>query len=966
MVEGAYKKLKSYYFYDKTLLYIKEKIAVFENDQIFEGELKKIAMNITEQNMEYFVQLIEKMEYRVLPKKLKSVKEKTNVVKSTIECNKNIEKINFFIDLPIQLLIVDVLWMLFIGKIKNDKIGNQDCSYAGRFKKGVFREYEKDLFKGIEFKSNRCFKPYYESYSEWRDKAFDIVKRTKPSKDLVMMSLDLKSFYYSVEFEFEKLSELLKKDDRLKEIQFITNIIEIIYQKYTNQIEKNKKNINNSKGKNIFPIGLLSPIVLREIYLEDFDKLIYQKIKPMYYGRYVDDMLIVTEANGCGDYLVNDFVSEILVGNQVIKKSEAGINRYEFEKYSNLKIQQEKIKCFFFEKNKSDILVNFYEEEIKVNSSEANLLPDMSLLNKSFNSALYSFRNEMGSTKIRELCCLKSNNYAAVKLINGLKEINKNTQMRSKENEWHFERILEFYKDSQGIEFSSSWTSIFELFVQCSDKKRANLFYKNIKEYISILSFENLDIEEIKEEKKEEILKKLQKNLENHLDIAISLAIALNFTMGRFKKHKELSKIFRNTNFLNHHLTTIPLLNYLSEENIKENSLVKLDTKKFFSENSNIKLDDKKLKWSPRFIHLNEFYLCVFFTNIINGKIIHTKDNAIFEKYLKYNNLSKAIKNPIIKNDMVEKNKTGVKLKKIKVLNMVKKNIKVGVANIDITEEQVLCKLKYPDKLLTVENKTRLFKLLNSAQEENVDFLVFPEFYLPFVWLNDIVSFAKNHGITIVTGLQYLTNQGKAYNTMCIVKSTVNKTGFKNVLMFFREKNFYAPAEKIEISRKGYSCMDTLEPIYHIISDPNIEFSTMLCFEFTDIISRANMKAQIDMLVVPQFNRDTPYFSSIVESAARDLHCFIVQANTSRYGDSRITAPLKSAEKNIVQVKGGVNDVIMISEVKIKKLRDFQKKYKFDSNQWLENCFNCKRKCSKCDKKNKSNIKPIPPNFNRK
>ena len=31
MLEGAYKKLKSYYYYDKSLLFIKRKIACFEN-----------------------------------------------------------------------------------------------------------------------------------------------------------------------------------------------------------------------------------------------------------------------------------------------------------------------------------------------------------------------------------------------------------------------------------------------------------------------------------------------------------------------------------------------------------------------------------------------------------------------------------------------------------------------------------------------------------------------------------------------------------------------------------------------------------------------------------------------------------------------------------------------------------------------------------------------------------------------
>ena len=34
MLHGAYKKLKSYYFYDKTLLFTKKKIAEFESDDM--------------------------------------------------------------------------------------------------------------------------------------------------------------------------------------------------------------------------------------------------------------------------------------------------------------------------------------------------------------------------------------------------------------------------------------------------------------------------------------------------------------------------------------------------------------------------------------------------------------------------------------------------------------------------------------------------------------------------------------------------------------------------------------------------------------------------------------------------------------------------------------------------------------------------------------------------------------------
>ena len=70
MVEGAYKKLKSYYYYDKSLLYLKHKIAAFENNiNEFEETITKITKCIINKDKDYFDLLIEKIDFIVLPKK---------------------------------------------------------------------------------------------------------------------------------------------------------------------------------------------------------------------------------------------------------------------------------------------------------------------------------------------------------------------------------------------------------------------------------------------------------------------------------------------------------------------------------------------------------------------------------------------------------------------------------------------------------------------------------------------------------------------------------------------------------------------------------------------------------------------------------------------------------------------------------------------------------------------------------
>lgn len=102
-------------------------------------------------------------------------------------------------------------------------------------------------------------------------------------------------------------------------------------------------------------------------------------------------------------------------------------------------------------------------------------------------------------------------------------------------------------------------------------------------------------------------------------------------------------------------------------------------------------------------------------------------------------------------------------------------------------------------------------------------------------------------------------------------------------------------------------------------------------------------KIWIDTLFVPQLNKDTNYFSSIVESTSRDLHCFIVQANTSKYGDSRITAPYDTIHRNIVQIKGGINDLVIIGELELDKVRTARKQYEDNRNKIRLHCFDCKK-----------------------
>ena len=69
MVRGAYKKLKAYLYYDKTLVFAKKRLAVLESDrESFIKTLETIAENISNENVSFFDDLINELTLGCFPK----------------------------------------------------------------------------------------------------------------------------------------------------------------------------------------------------------------------------------------------------------------------------------------------------------------------------------------------------------------------------------------------------------------------------------------------------------------------------------------------------------------------------------------------------------------------------------------------------------------------------------------------------------------------------------------------------------------------------------------------------------------------------------------------------------------------------------------------------------------------------------------------------------------------------------
>ncbi|MCU9816802.1 hypothetical protein [Paraclostridium sp. AKS73] len=284
LLEIAYKKLKSDTYYDNSNLFIRNEIA--NNEHKIDTIIDELCNSILNENFEDEIDV----GFYCLPKKLSSIKKHdANVVCNDLsKSNYTIDKITYFIKLDLKYQILGTLWVLLAG----EKLLKDNNNYI----------YGRKLHKNFKNNDTRLFKPYHEEYSKWRDKAIKHTEHLLNNNDrCLMISLDIKDYYYSVHIDFEKVKKDLGIDDNKMEndksniskgclLEKLTDQVEYITRVYTNTILKLDK---DHKDRNILPIGYMPSNILSNWYLKEFDKIICEEVRPIYYGRYIDDMLIV-------------------------------------------------------------------------------------------------------------------------------------------------------------------------------------------------------------------------------------------------------------------------------------------------------------------------------------------------------------------------------------------------------------------------------------------------------------------------------------------------------------------------------------------------------------------------------------------------------------------------------------------------------------------------------------------------
>jgi len=531
-INNAFEKLQSYIYFDNNDLQLRHKFAEFKENFSNDNKseiIKKILIGDFEEEL-------NSISLRLYPKKIESKSQSDFDIPSNfytnefVKKNSEVKRLTIFIDAPIVLHLISVLWILKYGVFLEK--GLSDSAYGNRLLINEDNENGRTLYK-----------PYQHQYQKWWGEALKKTKELLDNKDnATIVNIDFKDFYHRVRFNFKDVEIFLEEKcpdfSKNNKIHIIFKKIHEIYKmKLVELSHESIKNIATSEFP--LPVTLISSHILANWYLCNFDKKITDELNPQFYGRYVDDILIVfkdtllnknripTSENCLNlfDYYLSKYFNTFF---ETIDKETIQVK----SPYKNLLLQKEKVFIYQFNHELSPNLINKFVEDQKERIYEFSFLSDDADENfgdfeeNTFEANFDS--NDINKAKLRNI---EDNRFKLsvflAKLIQ--RRILNGNEYKQKE----INKIEKYFKGIFLLKNFYFWEKLFSLYVVCNERQKFfNLIYL-IHEEIDSLEINKkiigIDLETISGKRTflNNITKKTKDQLRDHLRYSIKMALGL-------------------------------------------------------------------------------------------------------------------------------------------------------------------------------------------------------------------------------------------------------------------------------------------------------------------------------------------------------------------------------------------------------------------------------------------------------
>ena len=287
-------------------------------------------------------------------------------------------KLRLIIRPSVDFQVVSALWIIKVGHLF-DSVLDPRLSYANRLRRTRADSSDQAQRGSINLSATGLFAPYFSAYREWREKGLSTMETAlSKGKSVLAITMDIEQFYHRVSPKFllrkQFLSSVnlqLSRGERSL-TNFLLQAIETWYQSTPDY---------RDRPLGAIPVGLSASKIIANVLLADLDKAIAERIRPLYYGRYVDDIFLVFENT---EQLMNgrDVITwlakkldPLLTVKRNTGKSPSMRVKLPYASDSELTFAGTKQKIFALSSAHGLDLVQHIREQIRLQSSEYRLLP---------------------------------------------------------------------------------------------------------------------------------------------------------------------------------------------------------------------------------------------------------------------------------------------------------------------------------------------------------------------------------------------------------------------------------------------------------------------------------------------------------------------------------------------------------------------------------------------------------------
>ncbi|MCY1192964.1 hypothetical protein D9M72_42330 [compost metagenome] len=858
----------------------------------------------------------------------------------------------------VDFQIVSALWIIFVGHLFDAAL-DQRTSFGNRLRRTSREPRDARVDSAsVNLSTPGLFAPYFSAYRDWREQGLSAMDAALASdKSILAITMDIEKFYHRASPSF------LLRPAFLDAVQLSLSPIE---RRFTEQLLVAMSTWYQStpdcksRPEGAIPVGLSASKIIANVLLVEFDRLVLRKLKPLYYGRYVDDIFLVLKAtpDEVGAQRVTQRIAEKMAPLVKVNRNKGGPGSLSlnlpYAKDSELVFAGAKQKIFFLSSAHGSDLVHQIRDQIRQQSSEYRLLPAV----PDSGTAMASRALLATPSAALQADALRKADVVSVRRL-GFSLLLSDVETYAADlgpASWQVLRTEFYGLVSRHVvtpvgffEFFGYIPRVFGLMLSCGDTKEAKKLIENLTSLAELLLSTTTLGERAHKQPFQLCLQQYANALlQAGLQAATLRTVAISpGYLGVLRRLKTLCrdiKIPSSVETLQSLVKRVLLADWGRRPykehwfQTQQSDEVGPEVPREMQVRRQLRLGAvRRFRLEATELKKPYWPALAFPTRPLRLDEIGLVAPAVLSDPMLFKTAIRSLRGAEVVSSapfgFVEDG-VDAAIRHFKVPGKSRPRIRIAVTSVETSEAQWKAAARGRQDR-SVARYVAFNSLLNRIMKERIrpDYIVMPELSVPLRWALRAARKLASNGISMLAGVEYHRDRStQKLRNDCLVSLTTFWPGYASNVVVLQSKFEPAHGEKLELRKLLGKRGRLHRPVGEkakptLYEHRNFHFAPLICSDLTNISHRHDLRGAVDVLFALEWNPDTKTFASLVESTANDLHAFVVQANNRKYGDSRIRAPAnQDYARDVVQVKGGISDYYVLGEIDYERLRSEQRR----------------------------------------